>query len=72
MFNIMLHLKDVGFIFLSLFIYFDRERENAKIGKGQRERERESQAGSVLSARTPNAGLKHMNCEIITWAKIMT
>ena len=40
------------FIYLGLFIYFERETA----GEGQRERERESQAGSVLSAWSPMQG----------------
>ena len=47
---------------LSLFIYFEREGERERRG----EAERESQAGSELS----DAGLKLMDCEIMTWAEI--
>ena len=51
-----------------LFI-FDRERER-KQGRGRREGGRESQAGSTLSAQSLTEGLKPMNHEVMTWAKI--
>ena len=57
-------------IFLSLFIYFERDREHEQ-GKGRdRGRERESQAGSALQLHSPTLGLSSTNCEIMTWAEI--
>ena len=40
---------------------------NEWMGEEQRQRERESQAGSAME---PDVGLKLMNHEIMTWAKI--
>ena len=41
-------------------------------GEGQREGDTESEAGSRLSAVStePDAGLKLMNREVMTWAKV--
>ena len=56
-----------------MFIYiWERERDRVWAGKGNRERETEHKAGSRLSAVStePDAGLKHVNFEIMTWAKV--
>ena len=58
-------------IFLSLFIYFERERVHEQ-GRGrEREGQRESQVGSSLSAHSPMRGLNPRTViEIVTWAEI--
>ena len=56
-----------------MFTYF-WERETAWAVEGQRERgDTESEAGSRLWAvnTEPSAGLTPMNCEIVTWAKVI-
>ena len=49
-------------------IYFETERENmCTLGEGaERDGERESQAGSTLSAQSPDVGFNFMNHEIMT------
>ena len=54
-------------MFLSLFIYFERERASTWAGEGQRERERESQAGSLLSAQSLMPGLNSRTAR--SWAE---
>ena len=50
---------------------FERERESTREhahtsrGEGQREGDRESEAGSVLTAVSPDVGLELMNREIM-------
>ena len=54
-----------------MLIYF-WERESAT-GEGQRERKREKQriqSQLHADARKPDAGLKLMNLEIMTWAEV--
>ena len=41
------------YLFISLFIYFERDRDSVSGGGAEREGERESQAGSKLSAQSP-------------------
>ena len=56
-----------------MFIYFwDRERQSMNRGGAEREGDRESEAGSRLWAVStePDAGLKLMDREIMTWAKV--
>ena len=45
--------ENFNFIFLSLFIYFEKETG----GGAEREGDRESQAGSILSSQSPMQGL---------------
>ena len=45
---------------------FERERESMSRGGAEREGDRESEAGSVLTAEKPHAGLELPNCEIGT------
>ena len=58
-----------------MFIYFwerERDRQSTSGGRAEREEDTESEAGSMLQAVStePVAGLKPMNCEIVTWAKV--
>ena len=69
--NFSLYLEGVWGFFFTFFFLFEREREStyAQAGEGQREEETESQTDSALSAQKPDAGLKLMNHEIMTWAE---
>ena len=61
------------FNFFNVYFYFwDRERQSMSWGGADREGDTESKAGSRLWAVStePNAGIKPMNCEIMTWAKV--
>ena len=51
---------------------FETEKDRAQTGEGQREGDTESEAGSRLWAVStePHAGLKLMECEVITWAEV--
>ena len=53
-------------MFLSLFIYFERETERASRGEAEREGEREFQAGSALSAQSLMWGLNPQTREVMT------
>ena len=55
--------------FLSLFIYFERDRERASGGGAESRRERIPSRLSLVRTK-PDAGLKLMNQEIMTWAEI--
>ena len=70
-------------VFLSLFILWERQRErerererqrqrqSTRAGEGQRERERERIPRRLCIVSTEsNMGLKPMNHEIMTWAKV--
>ena len=57
------------YIFLSLFIYFDRDRDSMSEGGTEREGDRESHSGSMLSAQNPTWGSHSWNREIMTWAE---
>ena len=46
-------------LFLSLFIYFERDRDSESGRGAEREGDRESQVGSTLSMK-PDAGLEFM------------
>ena len=54
-------------LFLCVFI-FEREGEWAE--EVQREKGQRIQSGLHTDNREPAAGLKLMNCEIMTWAKV--
>ena len=57
---------------ISLFIYFERERERErehKLGRG-REVGQSIRSGLCADSREPDAGLKLMNCEIMTQAEV--
>ena len=58
-------------IFFSIY-FWDRERQSMNGGGAEREGDTESEAGSRLWAISPepDAGLKLMDCEIVTWAEV--
>ena len=60
--------------FFNIYFFWEREREREnKWGRGRdREEDTESEAGSRLWAAStePDMGLKPMNLEIMTWAKV--
>ena len=59
---------EMTFLFLNLFIYFEREGEKASREETEREGERESQAGSMLSAQSSMWGSNPQT--IRSWPKL--
>ena len=54
-----------------LFIYvWETERERNWEWRRGREGVRESEAGSALTAESPDVGLEPTSCEIMTWAEV--
>ena len=54
-----------------MFVYFgERPRQSVSEGGAEREGDTESEAGSRLSAQSPEAALRLMNLEIMTWAEV--
>ena len=59
-------------IFLTFIYFWERERQSTSRWGTEREGDTESKAGSRLWAIStePDVGLEHMDCEIMTWAKV--
>ena len=59
------------FFFFNIYLFL-RERQRVTRGGAEREGDTESGAGSSLWAVStePDAGLKLMNCEFMTWAEV--
>ena len=55
-------------LYLSVYLFnFERERERARVGEGQRKREGDRIPSRLHTVSAePDAGLEHMNCEIMT------
>ena len=60
------------FLFFNILFIFERERPSMRRWGAEREGDIESEEGSRLCAvnTEPNAGLKLVGCEILTWAEV--